>query len=125
MRRCKCYNAGVNERDTFIRAIAEGWDDSTPVLVFADWAEEHGTDDPALLRWYGWHVMPALAAVPDTCKPSGDARWASARKSLRKHPLAGVLSNFVVAAFCRRPCVWDGESSENLSRKFFGNNLVA
>ena len=75
----------MNERDTFIRAIADAWDDPTPVLVFADWAEEHGTDNPALLRWYGWHVMPALAGVPAAVREP-KVGFGQARNTLRRHP---------------------------------------
>ena len=62
----------MSERDTFLRAIGESWDDPTPVLVFADWAEEHGTDNPALLRWYGWHVM-RYVIHPEASDPKRNA----------------------------------------------------
>jgi uncharacterized protein (TIGR02996 family) len=97
----------MTERDTFLRAIADAWDDPTPVLVFADWAEEHGTDDPPLLRWYGWHVMPALAAVPAKCPRASIGVRDRARKSVGHHPQADQLFRAAAVAFCRRPCVWD------------------
>ncbi|HUR52653.1 MAG TPA: TIGR02996 domain-containing protein [Gemmataceae bacterium] len=102
----------MKERDTFLRAIADAWDDPTPVLVFADWAEEHGTDDPPLLRWYGWHVMPALAAVPKTCPRVSVGVRDRARKAVGHHPQADQLFRAAAVAFCRRPCVWDRDGND-------------
>jgi hypothetical protein len=97
----------VEERAAIIRAIAEGWDDPVPVLVLADWAEERGTDDPQLLRWYASAVMPAVASVPSAVAPAHTAERDRARKSVRAHPQAGVLFQLAAVAFCRRPLVWD------------------
>ena len=96
----------MDERAAFIRAIAAAWGDPTPVLVYADWAEERGLDNPTLLRWYANKVMPAVAAVPGDCGPGeslGRSRWG---RVLRPHPQAEVLYRLAAVAFCRRPCVW-------------------
>jgi hypothetical protein len=90
-----------------LRAIAESWDDPSPVLAFANWAEERRIADPPLLRWYARAVMPAVASVPADCPPGPTAGRDRGRKALRLHPDAGLLSRWAAVAFCRRPCVWD------------------
>jgi uncharacterized protein (TIGR02996 family) len=102
----------MSERDAFLHAIGEAWDDPTPVLVFADWAEEHGTDEPPLLRWYGAHVMPALAAVPDRCPPATEEERGLARDAIRPHPQADALLRLAALHFVRRKCVWDRRGIE-------------
>lgn len=104
----------MSERDTFLRAIGEAWDDPTPVLVFADWAEEHGTDDPALLRWYGWHVMPALARVRSNPPHASNGVRDRAGKAVGRHPQKDVLLRCAAVALCRRPAVWDGDGKEEV-----------
>ena len=104
----------MSERDIFVRAIADAWDDPTPVLVVADWAEEHGTDDPPLLRWYGWHVLPALAKVPAKCPRASNGDRDRAAKAVGRHPLKDVLFRCAAVAFCRRPAVWDGVENERV-----------
>ena len=42
----------MNERDCFIRQICEQPDDDVRRLVFADWLEEHGEPEGAVLRRY-------------------------------------------------------------------------
>ena len=106
------YNPDMSERAAFLRAIGESWDDATPVLVFADWAEEHGTDEPPLLRWYGGHVMPALAGVPPRCPPATEEGRNQARAAIRPHPQADMLLRLAALHFVRRPCVWDRREVE-------------
>jgi hypothetical protein len=72
------------EDSTALRlAIAEAWDDPSPVLVCADWAEERGVANPALLRWYAREVLPVLASVPAVCPPGHTGGRDRARKALR------------------------------------------
>lgn len=104
----------MNERDSFLRAIGEAWDDPTPILVFADWAEEHGTDNPHLLRWFAWHVMPALAGVPRKCGRASNGDRDRAAKAVGRHPQKDVLFRCAAVAFCRRPAVWDGVENESV-----------
>lgn len=97
----------MSDRDAFIRTIAEECDAPLPVLVYADYAEENGLDDPELLRWYGFEVMPALAAVPLDHAPATDSARERARRALRPHPQAELLQKLATVAFRSRPEVWN------------------
>jgi hypothetical protein len=99
----------VEDAGPIIRLIAESWDDPVPVLVFADWAEDHGGANPALLRWYAREVMPTILATPADCPPlvARVTNRESGRKSLLPHPNADILLRLAAVAFCRRPFVWN------------------